>query len=155
MPSVMRSSVLLIACLLAACGSSDGESNQNVDPGTPTYTQDVQPMLQAKCDPCQTTEGAGGFNHATDYGATQEASEVCAGKKVYECMLTRVKNGSMPEDGDCTGDAAADADNARCLTAGEQDMLAEWVAAGAPEGPGGTHPPDTDFPEDPGDTGGW
>ena len=154
MPSSMRA--LLIACLLAACGS-DGGSNQPVESGTPTYNQDVQPILQAKCDPCHTTEGAGGFNHATDYGATQEASEVCAGKKVYECMLMRVKNGQMPEDGDCTGDAAADADNTRCLTASEQDLLAGWVAAGAREGPGGTHPPDTDFPEDPGDTGegGW
>jgi hypothetical protein len=156
MPLFMRSSALLLAGLVTACGSSG--SDQNGESGTPTYTQDVQPILQAKCDPCHTTDGAGGFNHATDYDATQEASEVCAGMKVYQCMLMRVQNGSMPEDGDCSGDAAADATNARCLTAAEQDVLAGWVAAGAPEGPGGTHPPDTDFPEDPGDTGdpgGW
>lgn len=151
----MRSSALLLATLLAACGSSDGGSDQNSESGTPTYTQDIQPVLQAKCDPCHTTDGAGGFNHATDYAATQEPSEVCAGMKVYQCMLVRVQNGSMPEDGSCTGDPAADADNARCLTAAEQDQLAAWVAAGAPEGPGGTQPPDTDVPPDTGDSGGW
>jgi hypothetical protein len=158
MSFLMRSCALLLAGLVAACGSSDSGSNQNGESGTPTYTQDVQPILQAKCDPCHTTDGAGGFNHATDYEATQENSEVCAGMKVYQCMLMRVQNGSMPEDGDCTGDPAADANNARCLTAAEQDVLAGWVTAGAPEGPGGDHPPDTDFPEDPGDTGdpgGW
>ncbi len=153
MSSIMRSSVILLAGLFAACGSSD--SSPNGESGTPTYTQDIQPILQAKCDPCHTSEGAGGFNHATDYEATQEPSEVCAGMKVYQCMLRRVQNGSMPEDGDCSGDPATDADNARCLTAAEQDQLAAWVAAGAPEGPGGTHPPDADLPEDPGDTGGW
>lgn len=155
MPFTMRSSALLLALLLAACGSNDSGGDSSGASGDPTYTEDIRPLLQAKCDPCHTTEGAGGFNHASDYQATQEASQVCAGKQVYECMLVRVRDGSMPEDGGCTGDPAQDADNARCLTAAEQELLADWVAAGAPEGPGGSQPPGGDLPEDPGDTGGW
>ena len=93
---------LTLLLLLGACGSSDG-GDDGEQSGTMTYVR-LQPMLAAKCDPCHTTEGAGGFNHAVDYGATQEPSEVCEGKKVFECMLIRVQNGSMPEDGDCTGD---------------------------------------------------
>jgi len=142
----MRSSAIILASLLlAACGSSD-DGGPTGPTGTPTYNQVIQPMLAAKCDPCHTVEAAGGFNHAVDYGATQEPSEVCPGKMVYECMLFRVQNGSMPEDGDCSGDPSADAANDRCLTAAEQDKLAAWVAGGAPEGTGGQR-------ADAGDTG--
>jgi hypothetical protein len=157
MPFTMRSSALLLGFLLAACGSSDSDGGDSSGSGSgdPTYTEDIRPILEAKCDPCHTTEGAGGFNHATDYDATQQPSEVCAGKQVYECMLVRVQNGSMPENAGCTGDPTQDADNASCLTAAEQDLLAAWVAAGAPEGPGGSQPPGADVPDDPGDTGGW
>jgi hypothetical protein len=159
----MRSTRLPLALLLllGACGSSDG-GGDGEQSGTMTYAR-LQPMLAAKCDPCHTTEGAGGFNHAVDYGATQEPSEVCDGKMVYECMLIRVQNGSMPEDGDCTGDPAADADNARCLTADELDNLTAWIASGAPEGTGGTQRPDAGDTGDGGDAtdggdtgeGGW
>ena len=153
--------ILLFAAV--ACGSSDdgGDGQQS---GTPTYNQVIQPLLAAKCDPCHTSGGAGGFNHAVDYGATQEASELCPGKKVYECMMVLIKDGSMPENGACSGDPAADADNAACLTGDEQDRLTAWIAAGAPEGTGGTQQPDggdtgddTGDPGDSGDTGegGW
>ena len=160
MPSLMRSPRLPVALvvLLAACGSSDdGGGGDSDNGGTPTYNQVIQPMLAAKCDPCHTTEGAGGFNHAVDYGATQEPSELCAGKLVYQCMLVLVKSGTMPEDGDCSGDPSADADNDRCLTADEQDKLSAWIAAGAPEGTGGTQRPDGGDTGDTGDTGegGW
>lgn len=160
----MRPSRLSLAFILftVACGSSDdGGDGQS---GTPTYNQAIQPLLAAKCDPCHTTEGAGGFNHAVDYGATQEPSELCPGKKVYECMMVLIKDGSMPEDGACSGDPAADADNAACLTSDEQDRLTAWIAAGAPEGSGGGQRPDggdtgddTGDPGDSGDTGegGW
>jgi hypothetical protein len=67
---------------------------------------------------------------------------------------------TMPEDGACSGDPAADADKAACLTGDEQDRLAAWIAAGAPEGTGGTQQPDggdtgddTGDPGDSGDTG--
>lgn len=151
----MRTSALLVA-MLCACGSSGGGG----DPGsgdTPNYTQDVRPILQQKCGPCHTTDAEGGVNHATDFADTQKPSEVCEGMMVYECMLVRVRNGEMPENAGCTGDAAADAENASCLTAAQQDVLAGWVNAGAPEGPSGDPQPrpDADPDDDPGDPGGW
>lgn len=154
MSFLMRSTGFILALLLlGACGSSDGDGDgDGVEGGTPTYNQVIQPMLAAKCDPCHTTEGAGGFNHAVDYGATQEPSELCPGKKVFECMLVQVKDGFMPEDGECSGDPAADSDNARCLTQAEQDKLAAWISADAPEGTG-TQRPDAGDTGDGGDTG--
>jgi hypothetical protein len=154
----MHPSRLSLAFILfaVACGSSDdgGDGQQS---GTPTYNQTIQPLLAAKCDPCHTSEGAGGFNHAVDYGATQEPSEMCSGKKVYECMMVLIKDGTMPEDGACSGDPAADADNAACLTSDEQERLTAWIAAGAPEGSGGGQRPDGgdtgDDTGDPGDSG--
>lgn len=158
MSAPMRTPSYILALLLvAACGSSNDDGSDGADTETPTYNQVIQPMLESKCDPCHTTEGAGGFNHAVDYGATQEPSELCPGKQVYECMLVLVKNGTMPEDGACSGDPSADADNSACLTQAEQDRLAAWIAAGAPEGTGGGQRPDggdTGDTGDPGD-GGW
>lgn len=140
----MRSLPLVLVSLLAACGSSDSG-------GPPNYTQDIRPMLGAKCDPCHTTEAEGGFNHAVDYEATQQPSQVCAGKLVYECMLVRVQNGEMPENAGCSGSPASDVGNEACLTADELSMLSDWVTAGAPEGPVGQ--PGGGGGD--GDTGGW
>ena len=155
----MRSSCALLLAILAACGSSDGGDSGGQQSGAPTYTQDIQPILQQKCGPCHTSDAEGGFNHATDYVATQQPSEACDGMVVYECMLVRVRDGSMPENAGCTGDAVADGDNPACLDAAEQDLLAAWVAAEAPKGTGGTPPPprpDADPDDDTGDEpGGW
>lgn len=143
--------------VLAACGSGGGGggSNDGDQQGgsVPTYNRDIQPILEVKCGPCHTTAAAGGSNHASSYEDTQKASIACDGARVYECILQRVQDGSMPEDGDCTGDPAADADNARCLTAAEQQLLEAWVAAGAPEGGAPDDGPAPDpYPDDP---GGW
>jgi hypothetical protein len=143
MPLIMRA-VVLVSLLLAACGSSEGP---------PNYTQDVRPVLRVKCAPCHTTEAEGGFNHAVDYQATQQPSEVCAGKLVYECMLIRVQNGEMPENAGCSGSPATDSDNALCLNADQMDTLSGWVAAGAPEGPIGQ--PGGGGGDGDGDQGGW
>ena len=156
MSSPMRTRAVILGLFFsAACGSSDGDGSDGPETGTPTYNQTIQPMLAAKCDPCHTVEAAGGFNHAVDYGATQEPSELCPGKQVYQCMLVLVKDGIMPEDGECSGDPSADADNTRCLTQAEQDRLAAWIAADAPEGTSTQRPDagDTGDTGDPGDSG--
>jgi len=60
--------------------------------------------------------------------------EVNAGESVPgECTLELVKLGSMPLGKGCTGDPARDAANAACLTAAEQQKLADWIAGGLRE----------------------
>ena len=102
-----------------------------------TYT-DIQPILQAKCSPCHIgmTPGscfAGGTCFASFYEDTQGDAGSCAGKTVYECMLIRILNGSMPRLAGCSGNPAADAANASCITSEELDLIESWVTAGAPE----------------------
>ena len=150
--------MIVVAALLglSACGT-DGDTGDTGDaPATPdaapigpadgpTYVDDVQPLLQAKCGPCHVSGGAGGVNHASSVADAHRDSSACAGQKVFECILVRVQDGSMPPGGACTGDPAADAGNERCLTAAEQDLLADWIEAGAPEGASQGEPdPDTD-----------
>jgi hypothetical protein len=145
-----RLSLIVLLCA-SACSSDDpdqepagGADAAPDNQGTPTFTSDVQPILEQRCGPCHTTGNAGGVNHARDFAATRQPSSVCAGQMVFECMLTRVKNGSMPPGAGCTGDPSADADNDACLTADEHDTLESWVAAGAPEGETQQLPPDGD-----------
>jgi hypothetical protein len=42
----------------------------------------------------------------------------------------RVKDGSMPVGGGCTGNPALDAGKAQCLTAAEQAVLQAWIDGG-------------------------
>jgi hypothetical protein len=44
--------------------------------------------------------------------------------------LVRVQDGSMPQGGGCTGNPVTDAGNPACLTAAEQNTLAQWIAQG-------------------------
>ena len=41
--------------------------------------------------------------------------------------------GYMPYDKKCTGDPAKDGSNSACLTAAEQKLLEDWIAAGLRE----------------------
>ena len=59
-PMHTRSSyILALLLLVAACGSSNDDGTDGTETATPTYNQVIQPMLESRCDPCHTTEGAG------------------------------------------------------------------------------------------------
>jgi hypothetical protein len=102
---------------------------------------DVQPLLAAKCSPCHVGDApgscfSGGTCFVSFYEDTQGASGVCAGKTIYECMLIRMLNGTMPRTApapSCSGNSANDEGNAACLDASDFDMIEAWVGAGAPE----------------------
>jgi hypothetical protein len=135
----MACAFVVVVLAAAGCGD-DGGSTGDTGPGgnsdandTVTYSEDVQPILQAKCSPCHVTDNFGSVNHASEYADTQRDSMVCIGEKVFTCMLMRIQSGMMPQGRGCTGDPVMDADNAMCLTAAEQATVAAWVADGAPE----------------------
>jgi hypothetical protein len=98
--------------------------------GTVTYSGDAQPIFLSKCIPCHSTLGSGGANFATSYADTQLASYYCGGQTKGFCTLVRVQDGSMPQGAGCTGNPVTDAGNSACLTAAEQNILAQWIAQG-------------------------
>ncbi len=103
----------------------------------PTWTNDIEPIVAAKCVPCHQGPGpcTGGTCFVGDYNSVQLPAtnqQACMGLTVYQCMLVRVQNGSMPQGAGCTGDPTLDAANPACLTSAELDALSAWVNGGAP-----------------------
>jgi hypothetical protein len=96
-----------------------------------TY-QDVKPLFATKCVPCHLPGGIGAGSHtlADSYATANNPSGACAPKKIGECTLQVVKSGYMPFGKGCSGDPAKDSANAACLTAAEQQRLADWIAGG-------------------------
>ncbi|HVT08043.1 MAG TPA: hypothetical protein VHM31_10040 [Polyangia bacterium] len=106
-----------------------------------TYSSQIQPILLAKCAPCHSTQHQGFHNIATSYtdavkpvesidsiGCWNDA-EMTKPKKVGECALISAQNGRMPYGMGCDQRPA----QAACVTASEQALMAQWVAAGLPE----------------------
>jgi hypothetical protein len=142
-------------CVTTTTDSNDGNPNECADDNNDTCDDcasgsystlvcggtyaDVQPIFQAKCTPCHdgaapgTCFSGGGACFASLYEETQKDSGHCMGLKVYECILIRILEGSMPLAAGCTGDPVQDAGNNDCLTAGELTTVEAWVAADAPE----------------------
>lgn len=97
----------------------------------------VHGIFATKCAPChagvEPDDGAGGHAIASGdkdiaYAASQRTSNFaqCVGKKVGECALTRILNGSMPQGKNCAGNPGA----AGCVTAAEQQLIQEWLSDG-------------------------
>jgi hypothetical protein len=115
-----------------AAGADSGAADSG--PAVVTY-QDVKPIFATKCVPCHVTGGQGAPFHtlAESYDSANKTSSACSPKKVGECTLVLVKSGFMPLGRGCTGDPARDAANTACLTAAEQQKLADWIAGGLRE----------------------
>ena len=98
----------------------------------PTLWSDVQPIFGAKCVTCHQspTPCSSGDCLADTWLDTQKTASSCSGKKIYECMLTRIQSGSMPSGKGCTGDPTQDAGNGFCLTLVELDLVTDWVGDG-------------------------
>jgi hypothetical protein len=111
-----------------------GAAGADSAPAAVTY-QDVKPIFATKCVPCHVTGGQGAPFHtlAESYASANKTSSACSPRKIGECTLELVKLGSMPLGKGCTGDPARDAANAACLTAAEQQKLADWIAGGLRE----------------------
>lgn len=95
----------------------------------PSYATAVQPILQARCSPCHTGGGSGGWDVST-YATTQLASYYASGRTKGGAFIVRVRDGSMPAGRGCTGNPAMDMSNPACLTATEQMTLEAWATGG-------------------------
>jgi hypothetical protein len=120
-------------------GGAGGGSGADAGGATVTYTKDVKPIFSVKC--------AGSCHGTTRIAHNLGSSYADAKKKptntmacgtlatVAECTIKRIKDGSMPgiPAPKCTGNPVMDANNTKCLTQAEQDIVQAWVTAGAPE----------------------
>lgn len=97
----------------------------------------VHGIFARKCTPChagiEPDDGSGGHAIGSGdkniaYAASQLDAKVaqCVGKKVGECALTRILNGSMPQGKNCAGNPGA----AGCLTEAEKELILEWLSDG-------------------------
>ena len=91
-------------------------------------------VLEGKCGACHTNACASGDCFAATWSETQKWAGSC-GKPMYQCMLDRVLNGSMPSGKGCTGDPVFDGQsvgphngaNSYCLNAYDLQLLKDWV----------------------------
>lgn len=113
---------------------ADGTGDACDDPPLVTY-RDVQPIFLAKCSPChdRTSFCSGDTCFARVYADTRKDAALCPDRLIYECILIRILDGSMPQAGNCSGDPEEDEGNAACLDAAELEAVELWVAAGGPE----------------------
>lgn len=110
----------LFALLLAGCGDPASK------PAPPTWSQDVAPLVQARCGSCH-VEGGAGPSFETYAAAAPLAS----------AMAAAVEAGTMPpwraiETDECQPRLPYK-DDLR-LTDDEKALLSSWAEAGAPEG---------------------
>jgi hypothetical protein len=124
---------LAVAILSVACSSDDDDGAEV------TFTNDIHPILQAKCgtsgchdgSQAPTLPGHGAADVQEAYEATQSMS---LGEPVYERILARVtdEDAMMPPSfasPPCQGEIGTPG----CLTQAEVDLIAAWIEAGTPQ----------------------
>ena len=99
----------------AACRSSGSAGDQT----SPTYYQDIQPIIQAKCEGCHTPQGIGPFS-------LQTADEVIAQKTLNRAAVAAGVMPPWPPAASCNRFAAD-----RSLSATQVDTITQWVDQGA------------------------
>jgi hypothetical protein len=121
-------------------GGSGGSGGSGMPmPPAVSFTEDIHPILQAKCgaSTCHDGEqapilpGHGAADVQEAYEATQATS--FTGEPVYERILERVtdETAMMPPDfasPPCMGEIGTPG----CLTQAEVDLIEAWIEAGAP-----------------------
>lgn len=95
-----------------------------------SYAWDVQPILVRRCGLCH---GGLADLEVRSYASIRSPSSFCApGTSKGECSLLRVRDGTMPMGGGCSGDPTRDVGNPSCLDAAEHALLEAWVRDGQP-----------------------
>jgi len=118
------------SCTTDTCDQGTGRCafvNNRTCPPPTTYDADAKPIFSKYCVPCHSS------SLASSYAWTQQASSACVGIKKGACALVRIKAGTMPPGGACTGNPATDVGKSGCLTQSEQNVIQLWVDGGMPE----------------------
>lgn len=126
----------IIASCLSAVAAEPGSSPRI--PTGPTFTKDVAPILQKRCQSCHRAGQIGPFVLETYEQTRKRAKDV----------MSVVETGSMPPWKPTAG-FGPKLKHDPSLTAAEVALLKAWVAAGAPKGDDAAMPPPVRY------TDGW
>lgn len=142
---------LVAAAAVAACsGASDSPelTAPSADPGaggpsaaaaSPTFHEDVEPLLQAHCQKCHRDGGIAPFSLLT-----YEQAKIAAPAMVVETGARRMPPWNAQDTAECKPRLPWNHDER--LTDVEIDTIAKWSAAGAPEGDPAKAPPAVEPP---------
>lgn len=117
----------------AACPSEDEISAfeawiKSLEPeGPPDYAKDIEPILDQFCGGCHAGASPAFTGNPGALDATPPGSYGCTGT-VAECILEVMQSGDMPLGTGCSPPEEKDG----CPTQQQIDLIAEWVALGAP-----------------------
>lgn len=122
----------------AGTTSTAGETSSEPAPAGVSFATDIYPIFSAKC-------GEGALCHGDNgafarYASAAVASAFTLASRDADKINMRLQAGTMPADADLTplcqgadGKPDTASTNPKCLTQAELELVAEWVAAGAPE----------------------
>jgi len=124
---------------LFALGSSSTATASEV-PAVPTFTKDVAPIFQSKCEAC----------HRPDSMAPMSLKTFAEVRPWARAIRSRVADRQMPPWQIDRGVGIQKFKNDRSLTDDERATVLKWIDTGAPQGDPKDMPPPVSWPEDQG-----
>ncbi len=108
----------------ASAAAESSSTTLEIPPGSPTFYEDVLPVIAAQCMGCHTPGGIGVFDLA-DYEIAKTLASALTAQTAVRAMPPFVASNT----GECNTFT-----DARWLTDDEIDLFARWEQAGAPQG---------------------
>ena len=115
---------LLVTALAAVLLALPGAASAGAEDTAPTFTRDVAPIFQQKCQAC----------HRAGYIAPMSLVTYAESRPWARSIKTRVQTRQMPPWHIDKSVGIQDFENDRSLTDIEIDTIVRWVDAGAPRG---------------------
>ena len=129
---------LLVIALAAVLLGLPGAAAAGAEDTTPTFTKDVAPIFQQKCQAC----------HRPGYIAPMSLVTYAESRPWARSIRTRVETRQMPPWHIDKSVGIQDFENDRSLTDAEIDTIVRWVDGGAPRGNPEDMPPPVEFADD-------
>ncbi len=129
---------LLVVALAAMLFGLPGAAAAGAEDTIPTFTRDVAPIFQQKCQAC----------HRPGYIAPMSLVTYAESRPWARSIKTRVETRQMPPWHIDKSVGIQDFQNDRSLTDAEIDTIVRWVDGGAPRGNPEDMPPPVEFADD-------
>lgn len=145
MRSTTLATITSAAVLILAAGAAQGEEGAPRVPDRPTFTKDVLPILQEKCQGCHRPGG----NTIAGIGAPMSLITYEEVRPWAKSMAKKVESREMPP-WDATDASKGHFVNERTLEPWQIETIVKWTASGTRRGNPGDAPPPLEPPDDDG-----